>query len=243
MIRKIKYIIVILIGMLIIQGCSVRSNITVNYDGSVKEEVYLLESNSSFGDNDSTFKSIIDSKINEHKTALDYKNYRYDYEKGNDLSGAKIYKNYDNLCSFFENSGFNQYVYKFMECVENSEFYEIKNKTEYIPYCPECSDWPALENVEFKIILPVSAYEQNADEIDSTTYIWKYDKNTSDKDFYLRVNKKDLEEHKVKYEQKVKNNKKVRNVIIYSALALLVLFVIFISFVLKKKYKNNKIDY
>ena len=65
--------------------------------------------------------------------------------------------------------------------------------------CSDCSDWPALDDVILSITLPVSAEEQNADEIDGKTYIWKYDKNTNDKNFYLKVSKSALKQNETEY--------------------------------------------
>ena len=35
-------------------------------------------------------------------------------------------KTYDNVCDYFGNSAFNQYVYKYMDCTETDDYYEIK---------------------------------------------------------------------------------------------------------------------
>ncbi len=230
--------------MLLLTGCTVKSEITVNYDGSVNENVYILNSNNVFGDDEEKIKSIVDNKITNYKSILNFKNYSYTYEKGEELSGAKVYKDYDDICSFFGNSAFNQYVYKYMDCIENQYYFEIKNATEYIPYCSECGEWPALDDVIFSINLPVSAEEQNADEIDGNTYIWKYNKDTDEnKSFYLKVSKTLLEDYKEKYEENLQKKEKIKKYITFGFILLLIVLIVIISINLYKKYKKNKLDY
>ena len=94
-----------------------------------------------------------------------------------------------------------------------------------------------------KIKLPVSATEQNADEVDGNTYIWKYDENTKDKNFYLKISKSALEESKKNYikNQEIKKNRsKIINIGIIVGVILLIACVIFVFY---KKYKKNNFDY
>ncbi len=241
--NKIKYIIQSFFLLILLTGCTIKADIVVNYDGSVVESVKVLSYNDLFGKNNENLKHVVDTKINQNKTILEYKNYSYDYEYGKELSGAKVYKNYNSICNYFGNSAFNQYVYKYMECTENDYYYEIKNATEYIPYCIECGDWPALDDVELRISLPASAEEQNADEVDKTTYIWKYDKDTRNKNFYLKINKNSLKESEEKY-NKTKKIKKAGKRIIIIAIIVIVIFGIFTIYkLLKKKYNENSFDY
>lgn len=228
---------------MILSGCTVNSDIVVNYDGSVSENVKILSYSDIFGKNNENLKNIVDTKINQNKQILDYKNYKYDYEEGIELSGVRIYKNYDNICSYFGNSAFNQYVYEYMECTENDYYYEIKNATKYIPYCIECGEWPALDEVEYKISLPISAEEQNADEINGNTYIWKYNKDTKDKNFYLKINKNSLKQYEEQYAKEQKTKKTIKKITILGVIASIIIIVVIIGSILYKKYKKNNFDY
>ena len=87
------------------------------------------------------------------------------------------------------------------------------------------------------------ATEQNADEVDGNTYIWKYDENTKDKNFYLKISKSALEESKKNYikNQEIKKNRsKIINIGIIVGVILLIACVIFVFY---KKYKKNNFDY
>lgn len=242
--NKLKIIVLIICAMFILQGCTVRSEITLNPNGTVDESVSVLANTRIFESDAYSKEQLIDSAIEEHKAVLDFKKYSYDYVLGDDLSGARIYKTYDNICDYFGNSAFNQYVYKYMDCTENDDYYEITNATDYIPYCSNCSDWPALDDVTLSISLPVSATEQNADEINGTTYIWKYDENTNDdKSFYLRISKSALEESEQRYNEEQENKKNRNTIITICVIAGIVIALGLIIIVLYTKHKKNKIDY
>ena len=181
--------------------------------------------------------------IKPYQNVMNFKKYSYSYENGKNLSGAKVYKNYDNICSYFGNSAFNQYVYKYISCKEDNYYIEVQNATPYIPYCSQCAEWPELGDVELRIQLPISAEEQNADDIDGTTYIWKYDKNTKDKNFYLKINKSSLKENEEEYIKKEKMLKNIKKIAIIIVIALVVFGIFAIYKFLKKKYDENSFDY
>lgn len=237
-----RRILLLLLLFVCLTGCTIRDNITVNYDGKVIESVEVLQNNSIIGNQ--SLKNIVDNKIKNYSTILEHKNYEYEIVRHDSYSGARIYKTYNNICDYFGNSAFNQYVYKYMNCIETDEYYEITNATEHIKFCDQCSNWPALNDVELKVILPVSATDQNADEVTGNTYIWKYDESTSnDKDFYLKISKSELKEAEEKYNEEQKRKERIKKIIMFSIIAVVLIVIASISLYLYKKYKNNKIDY
>lgn len=241
--KKFKIIILLICTIFLLSGCTIKSDVTLNHDGTVKEEVSVLANSKIFESEINSKEKMIDSVIEPHLKALQFKEYDYDYILGDDLSGAKIYKSYGNICDYFKNTAFNQYVYKYMNCIENDYYYEISNDTEYIPYCSDCSDWPALNDIEFKITLPIKAEEQNADEIDGNTYIWRYDENTRDKSFYLKISKSALEQSEAEYNANVSRKKTINTMLVVVGVVALLAIIGFVGVVLYKKYQRNKLDY
>lgn len=240
--RKKRFLLII-IYILLLTGCTVKSNITINNNGETTEEVYLLNKTENLTSEKYSFEKLMDMMVKPYKKVLEFKQYSYTYEKGKKISGVKVYKTYKNICSYFNSSAMTQYVYKYMSCTENDYYFEIKNATPYIPYCDECSDWPELGNVELRITLPISAEEQNADEVDETTYIWKYDKDTRDKNFYLKINKNSLKESEEKYNKTKKVKKAGKRIIIIVIISLVIFGIFTIYKLLKKKYNENSFDY
>lgn len=241
--KKSRFIIIIL-AMLFLSGCTVRSNVEVNYDGTVKENVKVLENNAIFKSNKYSQKQLIESSINNYKTALDYRKYTYEAEQGEKLSGLNATKTHDNICSYFQDTIFNQYVYKHVKCMEDDYYYTIQNDTNYIPYCSNCSDWPSLDDVVLSIKLPVLATENNADEVNDSTYIWKYNKySPENKTFHLKISKSALKE----YEEKYNKEQRMKSIIRYSIIIVSIIVVFIILYLIGKKlYKKNqenKLDY
>lgn len=242
--KKIKIIMTCVLILTLLSGCSYISKVTMNYDGSVKEEVTILDSNSAFEGATNNTKDIIENKISNYYSVINYRNYKYDIIVGKKESGAKIYKTYNNICSYFQDTAFNQYIYQHIKCTEDEEYYIIKNDTDYIQYCSDCSDVPVLNDVSLEIVLPVSASEDNADEKEGNIYTWKFGENTkSDKSIYLKINKNTLEENKADTIKKNNTKAKVKTGFIIGLVIAIVTVLIIVGNTFYKKYKNNKIDY
>lgn len=240
--KNIKMLI-ILIFVFIISGCTIRSDIVMDVDGKVTEKVSVLNSNDTFNSPSYSKEEVINFAIEEYLPALNFRNYSYETIVGSKESGARFSNEYDNICSYFQDTGFNQYVYKHVDCSEDDYFITIKNDSDYIPYCGDCSDWPSLNNITLKLTLPVNAEENNADEVDGTTYIWKYDENSKDKDFYIKISKTDLENNRKLLEEQEKRKALKNKIITISTVIIILLALGIISLVFYKKYKRNKIDY
>lgn len=235
-------LLLLLVIVVMLSGCTVTSNIKINPNGSVNESVSILNSNKIFGSKENA-EEVYNRMLQENLQILTFKEYDYNFKSEDNMSGGEFNKKYDNLCDYFGNSAFNQYVYKYMDCKETDEYYEIKNATDQIPYCEECSDWPALGDITLNIILPISATEQNADEINNNTYTWKYDKSTTNKNFYLKVSKADLKANEIVYKQKIKRNKKIKTGVIITVIILVLAGLAMFGVYMYKKSQKNKFDY
>lgn len=241
---KLKKLLIILCFIIFLSGCTIRSNVNVAYDGKTIETVKVLAENEKFKSDKYSKKQVIESIIEKYVTVLDFRKYSYDVIEGEELSGGISTKTYDDICSYFQDTVFNQYVYHHISCTENEYYYEIKNDTNYIPYCSDCSDWPILNNIEFKITLPVSAEEQNADEIKGNTYIWRYSEDTSyDKNFYLKISKSALKQNEQEYLEALEREKNTKIGLIIGTIISVLIVIVAIGLILYKKYQKNKLDY
>ena len=242
--KKIKYIFMLLL-IIMLSGCKIESNVSIESDGSVKEDVKVLTETSNISSKEDRIRSYLDTAIESYEKALSIRNYDYDLIiKENDYSGVKLTNSFDDVCNYIEKTLFSQYLYKKINCIETSSYYEIKSETEHIKYCDECSAWPSLDEVKLNIKLPVDALENNADKVSDKTYTWEYDKYTSDdKSIYLKISKDSLKE-KQKEEKKGKDIKKSISILsIILAITLIIFIIIFIFRLLYKKYKANKLEY
>ena len=241
--KKKRIFIIVFTVLFLLTGCSVESKVKISYDGEVSEKVTILTNTAAFKNDNSTVKQMIESSISNYSQALNFREYESEIVTGDDQSGAMFSKQYTGICSYFQDSIFNQYVYHHMNCVEDNFYITIKNDTNYIPYCENCSDWPKLNKVVFKLTLPIKAEENNADKVDGNTYIWLYDENTTNKDFYIKINKTTFNENKAKVEKQNKRNSLIRNTSIIIGILIFVIVLLFVGVILYKKYKSNKIEY
>lgn len=243
--KIIKRLLIIFV-LLVLSGCTVESNIVVDEYGNTKEEVKVLMPSYDISDKKDRIDSYVETAVDSFRSALDTRKYKYKIINNvNGKSGALVYNNFDNICSFVQNTVFSQYLYKKINCTENEFYYEIKSVTEHIPYCGVCNDWPALEKVDLKITLPVSAEENNADLANDNTYIWKYNETSpSNKGIYLKISKTALEEKKVEAQKIKKEEQKkeemIKNTKTFIFLVAILILIAVVFSILYKKYKANK---
>lgn len=239
--KNIKRILILLI-IVILTGCSVNVNVTMNESGGISEEVDVLTPSSLISDKKDRIDSYLTTAIKSYMPAFERRNYTssiINNPKGD--SGVKLTNSHDNICKYIENNIFSQYVYKNIRCTDNDGYYEIKNITDHIKYCDYCIDRPSAENINLKITLPIKAEESDADEVNGNTYIWKYDKYTDDsKTFYLKINKEKLRKNEVK----LKKQNKFKNIGLRIVISVVIIvFALIIFSKLYKKYKNNNLEY
>lgn len=238
-----KKILILVLAIILLTGCTAKSEVKVNYNGNVSEKVTVLSNTVAFKNDKYSIKQMIEASISNYLKALEFRGYKFETVEGKKESGAYFTNNYNNICSYFQNTGFNQYVYQHISCVEDDKYIIIKNDTEYIPYCENCSNWPSLNKIKLELTLPVNALENNADSINNKTYIWNYDENTTNKDFYLKISKQELNKNKITV-MKQNKDKKVKNmIIVVFSIALVIGCITIISLILYKKYKNNRLEY
>lgn len=238
--KKLNRIIMLLIFVLLLTGCTIKSNITILDDGKIKEEVTITEeADAFFGD----ANKVLDSYLSKYKTVLDFRKYENRKIIEEDKAGIVFSNSYDNICSYFQDTAFNQYVYKHIKCTEDDRYYIIENDTPYIPYCSDCSDWPKLDDISLSIKLPFDVSEQNADEINENIYTWKYGKEVSDKNFYLKISKRSFIEYEENILQEQKNKKRIKKELIVIGIIIIVIILIGLGSFLRKKYQENKLEY
>lgn len=241
--KKVKLIVAFLIIMITLTGCTSKSEVTLNSNGKVFEKVEITGINDDISYDDDIVSNSLDSCIDKYKSVLDFRKYKIEKFVDEKKYGVIVTKEYKNICSYFQDTAFNQYVFKHISCVEDDNYYIIKNDTDYIPYCEDCSDWPILDEVSLTISFPFEPLEQNADDIDGNTYKWNFGKNAKSNSIYIKLSKSMMQEEKNKNEIK-KNVFSFAKIILMVIVGLIILIITYI-FIRKlyNKYKKNKLDY
>lgn len=240
--KKIK-ILMLLVLIILVSGCKIRSNITVSYDGSVVEKVRITEAKD--GESIEYYSNYIDEEIIGYRTLINYGKYNYEKINNSTTYGVEFYKKYDNICSYFQDTLFNQYLYKHIHCEDGDAFIIIDNDTPFLEkYDDEDYSNPLdLSDVELSISLPVRAYEHNADRVEDNVYIWEFNEETIDKNINLKILKSDLDEAKINHKKSIEVKKQKDTLIIIAVIICIIVGIAFVAFTLYKKYQENKLDY
>ena len=237
-----KKIMLIVIGLFVLCGCSANATINIDENENVSENVYLYVTNDVIELNDMTKEEFLDEEYSYNKND---KISSYESEKvfEDNISGMKFLKNTNGMCKAFNESAFKAFFQKFT-CVDEDDYYEINANSNFI--CDE-SDCSMLKNVNLKITLPSKALDSNANSVSNNTYEWNFD-GDNDK-LYLKIKKnksakttniingttKTTKENTI---DKKQNNKMIILLIIGS-----ILIVILIVLNLYGKYKRKRLDY
>ncbi len=232
---SIKKIIVSLLLLITLSGCTSKGEIIMKNDGSIKEKVVIDVATNNLDKVE--FDNYINLVLDNYNSALNLRGYSKNIVFNKDISKLEFTNNYDNICKYIENNLFTQYLYKKISCTEDELYYEIKNETNHISYCRDCTSWPSLDDVSFSITLPIKAVESSSDLVSNNTYTWNFDKNTLDsKEFYLKINKEELNQNNIK-------NEKINILLKIAVSSIILVGLVVICYMLVKKYKSKKLDY
>lgn len=239
--KKFKNIFIVLV-LLFLSGCTINSDVIMDYSGKINEKVTFFVNTDNRTEDE--INNYFNNVIKNYSFGLNARNYSSNVKYDKDISKIEITNKYNNICEYFQKTIFSQYLYEHISCIETDKYFEIKNETSHIDYCYDCLSWPPLNDVKFTIKLPIKATENNADYVKDNVYTWEFDENTSsDKGIYLKINKNSLEENKILAEKKEKT-KTIFSKVIYIFVAIIVLGVIVLIINgLYKKYKENNLEY
>lgn len=228
-----KKIILILFVLIFLSACTATSNVEIDKEGKVTEEVVLSENKSNFS-SDSYIKGMINSYLELYE--YDLENYSYEDISDDNYLKIKLKRSYDDICSYFTESSFTKKALSNVSCQELNNTYEIKANINSLSCEGNCLEGPLVDNIEFSLKLPEAAVFENANESEGNLYMWHISEGNLS-NINLIINKMDT--------QKINNNEKedsnfILNVFIILFILLLVLFLVIY---LLRKYKKNKLEY
>lgn len=242
--KKIK-IIFLMVLVLVISGCKIRSNVAVLPDGTTIEKVTITQTTKESSFSQKEFSDIIDAELENFETLIRYGDYKYKKVIDKKYFGVDVEKKYENICLYFQETLFNQYIYRHISCKEDEKFIVIANDTPILEETIEgsVSNPLDLSDVQLSITLPTKAAESNADIEKENTYTWEFDNTPSGKNIYLKINKDDMQQANLHNQNTIKRNKILR--IIATIIAVLFIGYNVYKGVLKfyKKYQENRIEY
>lgn len=228
-----KKIILILFILIFLSACTATSNIEVDKEGKVTEEVVLSENKSNFSSD-----SYIESMINSYLELYDYdlENYSYEDISDDNYLKIKLKRSYDDICSYFTESSFTKKALSNVSCQELNNTYEIKANINSLSCDGNCLEGPLVDNIEFSLKLHEAAVFENANESEGNLYMWHISEGNLS-NINLIINK--INAQNINNEEKSSNNL-ILNI---SIILCVLLFILFIIVHLYRKYKKNKLEY
>lgn len=228
-----KKIIILLLVVFLITGCDVRTNITINKDLSVREEVRMTGTSNFFANYYKDLPiTIVNDMLNtgNRKEMLTNNGYKYEINQDERYPAVIAVKNYASVDDFTEHTIFkNQYFTNF-ETITKENLITIKaNGFKKYDQDPEYYE---IEKSSINIKVPYVVTENNADSYNASTntYTWNIDLETKDKEINLTFDK---------------NKIYVYNLVMYISILVLIIIGIITGVIIRKlvikSKKNNKI--
>lgn len=217
--------------MLLITGCRVNSNITINKDLTVKETINMTETSEYFSNRykelpSTVIKSLLTSGKREE--TLIQNGYKYEFSNLENIPSVLATKEYSSLEEFAKGTIFKNQFYEDIIITTTNNIISFKT-SEIVPYDEENTELYDVEKCSVTITLPFVVISHNADSHDkkNNTYTWNINKDTTDKKIELSFDK---------------NKIYIYNIYMYISMFILFLIVVIIIIIVLKMRKKNKVN-
>ncbi len=227
---KKKKIGLLIIFMMILSGCSVKSNITINQDLSVIEEVDMSGTKEFFNNRYKMLPIHIIEDIltsDDREEILKQNNYSYRINEQGDYPSVIARREYSNIDNFVNDTIFKKQYFNSFKTKTEDNIISI-DATDYIKYEQGDLERYPISTFTLNVTLPYTVTKSNADRhIKSTnTYVWYINDKTENKEIHLSFDKTKIYIYNLPY---------------YIGLGiLLIIIIIVIYFILKIKNRNRK---
>lgn len=227
-----KKILLMILCLIILSGCSANINADVLKNGKVKETVILNTEKSDFPEGTS-FNDVIENYLNNYKDMID--GYKYSDVSTDNVLSFKFEKEFDNICDYFKNSIFVSNNISNLDCDSSGTKYILNANVNNFTCTEDCLEGPLIDKVTFELSSTNRIIKNNSDNVIDNKYEWNFE-GTHNKNINLVIDKS--VSSKINSTIK-KNNRSFVAILIFIPIALfIILFVI-----LRKKYKENQIDF
>lgn len=224
-----KKVIIFLLIVFLLTGCSVNENIKINKDLSVQESVSMFESSEFFN---SRYKMLPINIIKEilysrdRDKILNDNGYNFKIEQNAEFPYVVANKKYSSIEDFTNNTIFKtQYFNKVITTTNNNQI--SISASEFIKHDNQDVDYYNPDNLYINITIPYVVTSNNADKYDArtNTYTWIITNKTNDKEIKITFDK---------------NRIYIYNLILYISIGILIILIgLLINYILKVKRKNK----
>ena len=223
--RKVILLITILF---LLSGCDVRSNITINKDLSVKEEVRMTGTSSFFSVYYKDLPiTVVENMLEtgDRKDKLIKNGYTYTINEDERYPAVIAKKEYSSINDFVEKTIFKDQYFSNFETTNNENLITI-HANGFKKYV-EDPEYYEIKKFSLYIKVPYVVTDSNADsyEAATNTYIWNINEDTEDKEIKLTFDK---------------NKIYIYNIGVYISIIILVVLGIILGLIIRMLYIKNK---
>ena len=224
-----KKIIIILIALMMLSGCTIKVDLDVLKDDSVSETVVISQDKSSYS-KDIDIDSVVNNYLEIYKDSLT--GYKYEDVSTDDLIKFKLNKKYDDIYSYLKESIFVKNNSKDLVYDDVNNTNKVSVNVNAFDCDEECFEPPLIDELVFTISSN-KIIDNNADQISGNKYTWNLSSLTESNDINFTIKKAN------------KYNFTKNNSFIKLTLSILVSICILglICFILYKKYRKNRIKF
>ena len=227
-----KKILLMILCLIILSGCSANVNVDVLKNGNVKETVILTAEKSDFSE-DTNFDDVIENYLNTYKDMLD--GYKYNDVSTDNMLSFKFEKEFDDVCDYFKSSIFVSNNINNLDCDSSGTRYILNANVNNLECGEDCLEGPLIDKATFELSSTNRVIKNNSDNVIDNKYEWNFE-GTHDKTINLVIDKS--------VSSKINNTIKKNNGSFIAILILIPIMLFIILFViLRKKYKENQIDF
>lgn len=232
-----KKVIICLVYIILLTGCSAKVDFNINSDSSVNENIVVSESRSKI--KSASVEKYIKSVLDDNFSSGELSDYTIENIIDNNNVGVRMSQSSDSsICLALKKSSL-RYLSKSIDCTFENDIYHLTLIPDYLMCKEECYFKPEINNVVINITLPQGSIYDNSNVKNGNTYTWNFSGESDEKiDLKFIVNEEKL--------QNDVNKSKINNremILVALGLILIVAVIALVSISLYKKYKARKIEY
>lgn len=214
---KKKYFIFIMLLFLCV-GCKVKYTLTIDKDGKVESTALLTESKSFYDSyQHSSTGRVISFILEPYLDKLNSNNYEVNNSIGNENSGVKIKKKFDNIEDYINNDIFYSQFTDKINYSKNGKKVSISLTGKLSGDAQNQSKIPVKEG-SIVIELPFKVTKNNADKVDGNRYIWN-------------VSQEEEKEIIIEYDSsKINKSFKIPGIVIFLIIIISILVILFLVY-------------
>lgn len=181
--NKKGLLLVLALTLFLLTGCTVNYNANVEKNGSVKEEILILE-NDSFITEDYPFtkKEIVDKQVSEFKKDIRKGNYEYEYYENAHDFGVKLTKTYNSIAEYKNNIAINK-AFKNVK-IENHLF-DTTIKAKHISCAEQETNCLYIDNLN--ITLNSDKLKSSNKKIQNNSVSWNFTNDLKDELLEVKI--------------------------------------------------------